>query len=227
MSKKEGKRIVSKAPKAENILQAVLFADSFTRKLFPVSSEKPKALMPLANVPMIEYALETLAASDVREVLVVCCSHADQITSYLQQSKWSAEKTNDYARTKVKTFTINDAFSEGDALRRIFQLQLVRSEPFVIMSGDCITNLNLKSMLISHTMAKEADKSFIMSVLMTPKHRNFDELVISLSSSGELLLYEEGDDAVVELDIALCLENEQEIRYDLVDGHTYVCSQEV
>ena len=49
----------------EEILQAVLLADSFTNTFKPITLQKPKVLTPLVNVPMIEYTLEWLARYDV------------------------------------------------------------------------------------------------------------------------------------------------------------------
>jgi translation initiation factor eIF-2B subunit epsilon len=54
--------------KTEQPLQAILMADSFANAFRPLSFDKPKALLPLINVPMIEYTLEFLACNDVEEV---------------------------------------------------------------------------------------------------------------------------------------------------------------
>eukprot|EP00322_Chrysochromulina_rotalis_P017074 CAMPEP_0115877812 /NCGR_PEP_ID=MMETSP0287-20121206/26427_1 /TAXON_ID=412157 /ORGANISM="Chrysochromulina rotalis, Strain UIO044" /LENGTH=64 /DNA_ID=CAMNT_0003333361 /DNA_START=25 /DNA_END=216 /DNA_ORIENTATION=- len=51
----------------QDVLQAVVLADSFASNFRPVTYEMPKVLMPLANVPMIEYTLEFLAAGGVQE----------------------------------------------------------------------------------------------------------------------------------------------------------------
>ena len=64
-------------------LQAVVLADSFAKNFRPISLESPKALLPLANVPMIRYTVEFLAANGVQEICVVCCSHAQDIAAYL------------------------------------------------------------------------------------------------------------------------------------------------
>lgn len=64
--KKGGERL-----EARNVLQAVLLADSFTQKFRPITVEKPKVLLPLVNVPMIEYTLEWLALNKVEEVFSV------------------------------------------------------------------------------------------------------------------------------------------------------------
>lgn len=40
--------------------------------------------MPLCNIPLIEYTLEVLAISDVRDVFVVCTSHIEKIKAYFE-----------------------------------------------------------------------------------------------------------------------------------------------
>jgi hypothetical protein len=54
--------------KREQKLQAILLADSFSKSFRPISSEIPKVLLPLVNVPMIEYTMEFLAQNGVEEV---------------------------------------------------------------------------------------------------------------------------------------------------------------
>ena len=79
----------SKTEEAKVPLQAVVLADSFTHRFRPITLERPKTLLPLANVPMIEYTLEFLASNGVEEVFVFCCAHADQLTQYIENSAWS------------------------------------------------------------------------------------------------------------------------------------------
>lgn len=57
--------------KREQKLQAVILADSFTSTFRPVSIHTPKVLIPLVNVPMIEYTLEFLAQNGVEEVSLI------------------------------------------------------------------------------------------------------------------------------------------------------------
>lgn len=46
-------------------------AESFGSKFKPMSNSLPKCMFPLANTPMILYALEFLAMNEVREVFLV------------------------------------------------------------------------------------------------------------------------------------------------------------
>ena len=49
---------------------AVLLGDTFRRRFAPITYEKPKVLLPLVNVPLIEYTLEWLAGGGVEEVFI-------------------------------------------------------------------------------------------------------------------------------------------------------------
>nr|KAF6381818.1 eukaryotic translation initiation factor 2B subunit epsilon [Pipistrellus kuhlii] len=64
-------------------LQAVLVADSFNRRFFPISKDQPRVLLPLANVALIDYTLEFLTATGVQETFVFCCWKAAQIKEHL------------------------------------------------------------------------------------------------------------------------------------------------
>jgi len=71
-------------------LQAVLVADSFNRRFFPITKDQPRVLLPLANVALIDYTLEFLTATGVQETFVFCCWKAAQIKEHLLKSKWCA-----------------------------------------------------------------------------------------------------------------------------------------
>jgi len=120
-----------------------------------------QVLLPLVNIPMLEYTLESLAGAGVREILVVCCAHAAQIDAYLASSPWSQRARE----VKVTTITVEDAFSAGDALRRVRALALVRSDPFILISGDVVSNMELSSVIREHKAARATDKSVIMTVI--------------------------------------------------------------
>ncbi|KAM9912855.1 hypothetical protein OXX69_002148, partial [Metschnikowia pulcherrima] len=56
--------------------QAIVLTDSFETRFMPLTSVKPRCLLPLANVPLIDYTLEFLAKAGVNEVYLMCSSHA-------------------------------------------------------------------------------------------------------------------------------------------------------
>jgi len=63
----------------EDVLQAVLLADSFNTRFAPLTANRPRVLLPIANTTLLDYTLEFLATNNVREVFVLCCVFAEQV----------------------------------------------------------------------------------------------------------------------------------------------------
>jgi translation initiation factor eIF-2B subunit epsilon len=73
---------------ADEILQAVILADSFDRHYAPLTLHRPRCLLPLAGRPLIDYTLQALFAAGIHEIFVAIRSHADLITSYLRDGRY-------------------------------------------------------------------------------------------------------------------------------------------
>ena len=114
------------------------------QRMPPITSECPKVLLPLVNAPLIEYMLEWLAMSGVQKVHVLCCSHADQVRSYLNKSiKWAA---SDMTLNIISSY---NCLSAGEALRLVDQEGLIQDD-FILISGDIVTNMDLTRALAQH-----------------------------------------------------------------------------
>ncbi len=61
--------------------------------------------------------------------------------------------------------------SQGDALRELESLGVELSDPFVLMSGDTVANVNLRHVVEEHRARRERDSKVVMtSLLMTSPH---------------------------------------------------------
>lgn len=76
-SKGKGKKGAEKWD-VEDVIQAVVIADSFNFRFLPITIENPRALLPLVNRPLIDYTVEFLAVAGVQEIFVFCCAHAEK-----------------------------------------------------------------------------------------------------------------------------------------------------
>uniref|UniRef100_A0A336KRA5 CSON012908 protein n=1 Tax=Culicoides sonorensis TaxID=179676 RepID=A0A336KRA5_CULSO len=65
-------------------MQAVLIADNFSADFIP---HKTISLIPLFNVPLVEYALESLYHSGVEKVFLVVSRCIDQVKAFLLEAK--------------------------------------------------------------------------------------------------------------------------------------------
>jgi translation initiation factor eIF-2B subunit epsilon len=115
-----------------------------TQRMAPITTERPKVLLPLVNSPMIEYILEWLATSGVQQVHILCCSHADLIKQYLLNSpKWAD------GELEINIIPSYNCMSAGEALRLVDQEGIIKDD-FILVSGDVVTNMNLQAALEAH-----------------------------------------------------------------------------
>ncbi|KAF3218379.1 hypothetical protein TWF679_000907 [Orbilia oligospora] len=187
-AKKTG--VLEEAPEA--LLQAVIIADSFNRRFRPITLEKPRCLLPLANTPIIEYTLEFLALGGVEEILLYCHAHHDQITEYIRESKWSKESSP----FQIRVIYSPSIMSVGDVMRELDQSRLIK-EDFILVSGDIVSNIPLQGILKEHKARRLADKNCIMTSVLreiSPRHdsrpRGENALFILDQNRERILHYE-------------------------------------
>ncbi|KAJ8325720.1 translation initiation factor eIF-2B epsilon subunit, GEF [Batrachochytrium dendrobatidis] len=217
----------------DDILQAVVVADSFNKRFRPLTLNTPRCLMPLANMPMIEYTLESLAISNIQEIFIVCCSHADQIKSYIKHSRWAKSVT-----PSVTMIVSQELRSMGDALRDLDAKQVLQSD-FVLVSADTVSNIDLIEAINEHKQRRIKDKNAIMTMVLkqaSPHHptraMGEEELFVIDPKSAECVHYETFGKFPVKRKIKLNpslfkAHSELSVRNDLIDPQIDICSIEV
>nr|MDO8135794.1 NDP-sugar synthase [Candidatus Njordarchaeum guaymaensis] len=68
-------------------MQAVVLAAGTGTRLMPLTAVIPKALLPIANRPLLDYVISSLKQASIREVIIVTGHLGSKITKYLQASK--------------------------------------------------------------------------------------------------------------------------------------------
>jgi translation initiation factor eIF-2B subunit epsilon len=216
-------------------LQAIVLTDSFETRFMPLTSVKPRCLLPLANVPLIEYTLEFLAKAGVDEVYFMCCSHADQIQEYIEQSKWNSP----WAPFKVQTIMTLESRSVGDAMRDLDNRGLITGD-FLLVSGDVVTNIQFDKVMEVHKARKALDKDHIATMVLTQAsalHRtrsHAEPAAFILDKKTNRCLYyqdipaADGKKSSISIDPEI-LEGVDEfvVRNDLIDCHVDICSPHV
>ena len=223
------------ATKREQPLQAVLLADSFINTFRPLSLDRPKVLSPLNNVTLIDYAFDFLAGAGVEEVFVVCVS--DEVESYVKENAWSM------AVSVLKDSSLTNA---GDALRELDRKDLVKSDPFILLFGDVVSNVNLTKAMQAHKERSKKDRSNMMTLLFkevgatdlsssniaySSIRTNAEDLVVGLNPSQEnrILVYSNtGANKDVSVPCSFFASHSQiDLRYDLLDCGIDICSPDV
>ena len=231
MSSKEKEKKNTNKWSSEDVVQAVVIADSFNFCFLPITAEKPRALLPLVNRPLIDYTVEFLAVSGVKEIYVYCCAHADQVRAHLDKSRWTQKSSS----VKLSIITSKDFPSVGDALRDIDAQGLIRSD-FVLVSGDLVSNMDLREVIAKHKQLREKDKMTVMTNVYKrahPGHRTRsieDDILLATNSTTDRVLFCEKPDGKKKIKIPVTMfeENDEvEINYDVLDCHISVCSPSV
>ena len=66
-------------------MQAVILAAGEGKRVRPLTRSRPKALIPVANRPIIEYVIDALTKNGIRDIIVVVGYRKEQVTRFLNQ----------------------------------------------------------------------------------------------------------------------------------------------
>ncbi|KAI0381363.1 nucleotide-diphospho-sugar transferase [Hypomontagnella monticulosa] len=223
--------------KREDVLQAVLIADSFQTRFQPFSLETPRCLLPLANTPLIEYSLEFLAMNGVQEVFIYCGAHHDQIERYVYNSRWSPGSRSCPFST-LEFIRVADARSIGDFLRDLDKRNIIAGD-FILVHGDLVANIPLDGALAAHRARREANRDSCMTMVLreagegdhNTKTKGITPAFIIDPDAKRCLHYEEihplQSDHYVTLDPSILENREAEARTDLIDAEIDICTPDV
>jgi glucose-1-phosphate thymidylyltransferase len=66
-------------------MQAVILAAGEGKRVRPLTRSRPKAMIPVANHPIIEYVIDALVKNGIRDIIVVVGYRKEQVTRFLNQ----------------------------------------------------------------------------------------------------------------------------------------------
>lgn len=121
------------------IKQAVLLAGGLGTRLRPLTYQRPKALLPVVNRPLISYELQLLGGFGVPEVILAMAYQADQLRPALGEgSQWGVQLR--YVQESLPLDT-------AGAIKNVESLIAV---PFFVFNGDLILDVDLTRMAHAH-----------------------------------------------------------------------------
>ena len=125
-------------------MKAILLCAGYATRLYPLTKDQPKPLLPLGGKPILDYVLEKLETiSSVNEVFVVTNDRFYEHFKKWAQTKgypWKTEVVNDGTATnETRLGAIGD-------MRLVVQKFKIR-EDLAVFAGDNIFRSNLKSFI--------------------------------------------------------------------------------
>ena len=122
---------------------AVIMAGGFGTRIQPLTHSTPKPMLPIINIPMMEHILEKLVDVGMKEVVILLYYKPEVIKNHFKDgSKWGI-KIN-YVLPDADYGTAGAVKMASDYLKK----------PFLIISGDLVTDFELKKIFEFHEKKK-------------------------------------------------------------------------
>jgi mannose-1-phosphate guanylyltransferase/phosphomannomutase len=133
-------------------VKAVVMAGGEGTRLRPMTANQPKPLLPVANKPIMEHVLRLLRRHGFNETVVTVQFLASMVRNYFGDGEdWGMSLQ--YATEETPLGTAGSVKNAEDALR---------DEPFLVISGDALTDIDLTELVRFHK-----DNGALVTVALT------------------------------------------------------------
>lgn len=147
-------------------MKAMVFAAGMGTRLKPFTDAHPKALAPVAGVPILAHVVQRLKAAGVDEIVVNVHHFADQIRQFIAANNGFGLKMHISDESDLLLDT-------GGGLLQARQW-LDGDEPFIVHNADILTDVSLPEMLAQHRAA-DADATLLVMPRQTARMLYFDK----------------------------------------------------
>jgi mannose-1-phosphate guanylyltransferase len=164
-------------------MKAMVLAAGKGTRLFPLTGEIPKPMAPVVNTPIIEHIFDLLARHGITETRINVHYLADVLLeAYGEESRING-MTVHLAKEEELTGTA------GGAKRLAGVGGGYYDETFVIISGDALTDVDLKSLVAFHK-----EKGALATVALRRVYDTSEFGVVELGEEGNILGFQEKPD---------------------------------
>ncbi len=116
-------------------MKAIILAGGRGKRLRPITDYIPKPLVPIKNIPIIEWQLKYLKKFGVDEVIICTGYKQEMVENYLNAKK---------IEIKIKYSIEKTPLGTGGAIKKAGKM--IKEKSFFVINGDTITNIDLKKL---------------------------------------------------------------------------------
>ena len=116
-------------------MKAIILAGGRGKRLRPITDYVPKPLVPIKNIPIIEWQIRYLKKHGVNEVIICTGYKTKMIEKYLNIK---------HLGVKIKFSIEKSPLGTGGAIKKAGKM--IKDKSFFVMNGDTITNIDLKKL---------------------------------------------------------------------------------
>jgi NDP-sugar pyrophosphorylase family protein len=147
-------------------LKAIILAGGRGKRLRPITDYVPKSLIPIKNIPIIEWQIKYLKKFGITEVIICSGYKTRMIENYLNNKKLGIKIT----------FSIeNKPLGTGGAIKKAGKK--IKDKSFIVINGDTITNIDLKKLMKKENSIASIQLRTKFGILQTEQNKiiKFDE----------------------------------------------------
>jgi len=147
-------------------MKAIILAGGRGRRLRPITDYVPKPLIPINNIPIIEWQIKYLKKFDISEVIICSGYKTKMIENYLKKKKLGI---------KINFSIENKPLGTGGAIKKAGKK--IKDKSFIVINGDTITNIDLKKLIKKENSIASIQLQTKFGILQTDKNKiiKFDE----------------------------------------------------
>ena len=147
-------------------MKAIILAGGRGNRLRPITDYVPKPLIPIKNIPIIEWQIKYLKKFGVSEVIICSGYKTEMIENYLNNKKLGIKIS----------FSVEDMpLGTGGAIKKAGKK--INDKSFIVINGDIITNIDLKKLLKKENSIASIQLKTKFGILQTDDDKiiKFDE----------------------------------------------------
>ena len=147
-------------------MKAIILAGGRGKRLKPITDYVPKPLIPIKNIPIIEWQIKYLKKFGISEIIVCSGYKTKMIENYLNNKKLGIKIT----------FSVEDKpLGTGGAIKKAGKK--IKDKSFLVINGDTITNIDLKKLIKKNNAIAAIQLRTKFGILQTDKDKimKFDE----------------------------------------------------
>jgi mannose-1-phosphate guanylyltransferase len=121
-------------------MKAMILAAGFGTRLRPLTNLRPKALMPVANKPILERNIEYLISHGITEIIVNAHHHAQQVVDYVKDGAPFG--------VNIEVEVEQEILGTGGGIKNTENFW--DKEPFFVINSDILTDIDLPAVYKVH-----------------------------------------------------------------------------
>ena len=147
-------------------MKVIILAGGKGKRLRPITDYVPKPLIPIKNIPIIEWQIKYLKKFGISEIIICSGYKTKMIENYLNNQKLGIKIT----------FSVEDKpLGTGGAIKKAGKK--IKDKSFLVINGDIITNIDLKKLIKKNNAIASIQLKTKFGILQTDGNKiiKFDE----------------------------------------------------